>query len=182
MRRGTRQALFTIVILALCVCGCGYTSRSLLPAEFKSIYVENFSNMISVAAETSDARMYRGYRPGMEIGITRAVIDRFLLDGNLKIARADDANLVLKGELMDFVQESLQYDANNNVEEYRIRLVVKLELKDAKTGKSLWRESNFAGESTYRATGALAKSENTGIEEAIEDLARRVVERTVEGW
>lgn len=182
MRRGMRQALIVIVSLAFFVCGCGYTSKSLLPAEFKSVYVDNFSNNISVASETSDERMYRGYRPGMEIQITRGIVDRFLFDGNLRVSRADDADLALKGTLVDFRQESLQYDANNNVEEYRIRLVVNLELKNNKTGKTVWTENNFAGESTYRTVGALAKSEDAGIQEAVEDLSRRVVERTVEGW
>jgi outer membrane lipopolysaccharide assembly protein LptE/RlpB len=170
------------LILAVCVAGCGYTSKSLLPTEFKSIYVANFANRINVTAESTDTRMYRGYRPGMEIEITKAVEDRFLFDGNLKVAKEASADLVLKGELIDYNKEVLKYDTNDNAEEYRVRVAVRLELKDAKTGKTVWTENNFAGESTYRTGGSLAENETTAVGAAIADLARRVVERTVEAW
>ena len=162
--------------------GCGYTTRSLLPVNFKSIYVENFKNSIKITAEQSNLRMYRGYTPGMEVGLTKAVIDKFLSDGNLKIATASDADLVLKAELVDFKRDALRYDANDNVEEYRVKIFVNLELEDAKSGKSVWKETYFAGEATYRTGGSLAKDETAGVKEATADLARRITERTVEAW
>ena len=168
--------------LTLAVSGCGYTARSLLPSNFKSIRVDNFKNEINVAAEQSNLRMYRGYRPGMEIDLTRAVINEFLLDGNLKIAAEANADIMLKGSLTDFNRDALRYDANDNVEEYRIKLIVSLELKDLKSGKVVWSEKDFAGETTYRTSGTLAKTEAAAVNDAIKDLARRVVERTVEAW
>ena len=169
-------------ILALFVSGCGYTTRSLLPSEFKTIYVENFKNSIRITDEQSDVRMYRGYKPGMERDITKAVIDRFLLDGNLKIRNDEGADIILKGELLDFRREALRYDANDNVEEYRIVLTVNMKLTDSKDGKTVWEEKAFSGETTYRTSGSLARSEDSSINEATKDLARRIVERTVEGW
>lgn len=163
------------------ISGCGYTTRSLLPSEFKTIYVDNFVNKIKVAAESSDERMYRGYKPGMEIDVSKVIRDKYLFDGNLKIANSKDADLILKGELVDYRNESLRYDRNDNVLEYRIRMVVNLELQ-TKDGKTRWTENNFAGEALYNTTGPLAKSESTAIVEAEADLARRVVERTVEEW
>lgn len=177
-----RRTTILMFVCALFVSGCGYTTRSLLPDRFKTIYIENFKNNIKVTAEQSDERMYRGYRPGMEIELTKAVIDKFLIDGNLKISNGDDADLMLKGELTDFRKEALRYDSNDNVEEYRTLLVVNLELIDVRTGKTVWTEKEFAGESTYRTGGSLAISENDSIKNANTDLARRIVERTVEGW
>jgi len=162
--------------------GCGYTTHSLLPSDFKSIRVENFKNDIKITAEQSDQRMYVGYRPGMEIELTKVVIDKFLLDGNLKIAAESDANIILKGTLTDFKRDALRYDANNNVEEYRIKLVVNTTLENVKTGALIWKENSFAGETTYRTSGSLAKSEAAAVSDAIADLARRIVERTVEAW
>ncbi|OGW84286.1 MAG: hypothetical protein A2987_01640 [Omnitrophica bacterium RIFCSPLOWO2_01_FULL_45_10] len=177
-RLSCAPVLFFMSMLLLA--GCGYTTRSLLAPEHKSIYVEKFANKIQIAEETSDARMYRGYRPGLEVDITKAVIDRFLSDGNLKIASQEGADLILKGELVDFKKDALRYDANDNVEEYRIKLVVNLELMSDKG--VIWEETNFAGDATYRTTGALVKSESDAIKDATQDLARRVVERTIEGW
>jgi len=175
---------FAVVLFAAIffIAGCGYTTKSLLPSNLKTIYVDNLVNKIKVTDEASDARMYRGYRPGMELEATRTIRDKYLTDGNLKIAGPERADLILTGELIDFRNEALRYDRNDNVEEYRVRLVVNLVLTNAKSGKVRWTENNFAGESLYRTTGTLAKSEATATKEAADDLARRVVERTIEEW
>jgi hypothetical protein len=178
-----KRAIPILAAISLFIAGCGYTTRSSLGPRFKSIYVENFSNRIAVSGETTDERMYKGYRPGLETEITRAVADRFLSDGNLKVVSSpDDADLILKGELADFRKESLRYDSNNYVEEYRIKLITNLELKDGRTGKTVWDEKGFSGEATYRTSGSLAEPESDSIKEASSDLARRIVERTVEEW
>lgn len=170
------------VLFLFFVCGCGYTTHSMLSPDFRSIYVNNFQNKIKITAEQSDVRMYRGYRPGMETDLTKGVIDKFLSDGNLKIVDKDSASLVLSGDLMDLRKEPLRYDDNNTVEEYRIIITVDMELNDARNGKLVWREAAFSGEATYRTSGSLAKSESSAIDDAVADLARRIVERTVEGW
>ncbi len=164
------------------ISGCGYTTHSLLPSNFKTIYIENFTNSINITAEQSNLRMYRGYKPGMEVELTKAVRDRFLFDGNLKITTKENANIILKGKLVDFKRDALRYDANDNVEEYRLKLIANLELEDAKGGKLLWKEKGFAGETTYRTSGALAKNEDAAVKDVISDLARRIVERTIEAW
>jgi outer membrane lipopolysaccharide assembly protein LptE/RlpB len=163
------------------ISGCGYTTQSLLPSNLKTIYVENFTNKIKVAAESSDDRMYRGYRPGMELEVSRAIRNKFVSDGNLKVANASDADLVLKGELVDYRNEALRYDRNNNVTEFRIRMVVNMEMTN-KDGKVRWQATGFAGEWLYTTTGPLARSESSAIIDAEADLARRVVERTIEEW
>ena len=164
------------------IAGCGYTTKSLLPSDIKTIYVDNLVNKIKVTDESNDTRMYRGYRPGMELEATRTIRDKYLSDGNLKIADPETADLILTGELVDFRNEALRYDRNDDIEEYRVRLVVNLEMKNAKDGKVRWTENSFAGESLYRTTGTLATSEANAIQRAADDLARRVVERTIEEW
>ena len=47
-----------LLVTIFSIAGCGYTTRSLLPSQFKTIYVENFVNKIKVTAESSDERMY----------------------------------------------------------------------------------------------------------------------------
>jgi len=175
--------LYSALIISMVMfSGCGYTTKSLLPADMKAVYVDNFKNSIRITAEQNNERMYRGYTPGMEIELTKAVIDRFLLDGNLKIASEKEANIIMNGNLIDFRREPLRYDANDNIEEYRITITVNLELEDAKTGNALWKENGFTGETTYTTSGALAKGENAAVRDAISDLARRIVERTIEAW
>lgn len=181
MRRA-KNLLIIFLLILLSVPGCGYTTRSLLPPNFKSIYVDNFANNIKISAEQSNIRAYRGYRPGMETAIRKAVMDKFLSDGNLKLAAENSSDLVLHGSLLDYRREPLRYDNNDNIEEYRITLIVNMKLEDVKAGNVVWEEKNFAGETTYRTSGSFAISEGAAVDNAIIDLARRIVERTIEAW
>jgi len=163
--------------------GCGYTTKSLLPTHIKTVYVENFKNSIDIAEEVSDKRPYKIYAPGLETEITKAVADRFIFDGNLKVVKAEaDAAAVLSGELMEYTRSPLRYDDNQEVTEYRVNVVASVKFLDKKENKVIWQSSGFGGESSRRTEGALKKTENTARQEAVNDLARRIVEKTIEVW
>ena len=182
----TKRKLFFLLLPALfsiiSMCGCGYTTGSLLPSHLRTIYVDNFRNKIDIGKEVTEASRYTLYRPGLENDVTNEVVDRFTFDGNLKIANREDADLVLKGSLTGYKQEPLRYDRSDDVEEYRIRITVDMEMTDVANNKILWKEIGFSGESTYMTKGRLRTSEDTARQEAMEDLARRIVERTIECW
>ena len=122
------------------------------------------------------------YVPALETNVRTAIIDRFLFDGNLHIADPDKADLVLSGDLIGLAQDDLRQDVNQNVQEYRIRIIVSLTMTDRATGKVLWKEPSFTGETTYFLTGTQASTQSAAIDAALTDLATRVVERTVENW
>jgi hypothetical protein len=171
-----------LVASGLWLAGCGYTSRSLVTNKFKTISILQFVNKIDITKENDSATKYKVYRPLLESDITKAVIDKFLFDGNLKPVKSDSADLILKGELMEFRRDPLRYTINNDVEEYRINIIVNIGLWDAKENKLIWQENGFTGETSYFAIGTAQKSDTTAINDAIGDLARRIVERTVEQW
>ena len=107
-----------------------------------------------------------------------------LFRSNLRIGRPDTADVILKGELVNYVKDALRYESadNETVQEYRISLVVNISLIDRDENKILWQENSFIGDSTYFTSGASAKSESAALSDAVVDLARRVVERTIEEW
>ena len=173
------KRILPIVLLLSIVCaGCGYSTRSLLPGNLRSIYVEPFKNNVIYTTENSRTI----YLPLLEVKVQDAIVDRYLFDGNLDIGLPDSSDLILKGELKGFDRDVLRYTENNDVQEYRIRITVSLVLWDTAQQEALWKEPNFTGETTYFPTGAQAESESSAIEDALLDLARRVVERTVEAW
>jgi hypothetical protein len=53
---------------------------------------------------------------------------------------------------------------------------------DLRTNALLWEEERLTGDTTYFAIGANAESESQALARAVQDLARRIVERTVESW
>ncbi len=164
---------FSIISLS-----CGYSATSLLPGQLKTIYVEPVKNSINYTAEGQRNL----YIPLLEVKVRNAIINRFLLDGNLKITEPGKADLILKAELINYASDELRVSDENIVDEYRIAVTVSLELLDTDKQEVRWREGSFSGEETYNVSGPLAKSEETARQEALEDLARRVVERTIEDW
>ncbi len=178
--------VLTALILAASVAGCGYSTRSLAYSKATKIYVKPFENKVdlNISSDLSDKNPYRLYRPGMEVKVTNAVINRFMVDGYLKVVSDEDqADLILTGALINYDKQPLRYDQRSeNVEEYRANIIVNLSLEDVANAKTAWTENGFVGFQEYALTGPKAKSEDTAINEAVEDLADRIVERTVEDW
>ena len=184
-----KKRYISLCVLAISCClfcavlsGCGYTTRSMVGSKYKTIYVSRFVNKVNITTEGDAANKYRIYRPMIETDITRSVNNRYLFDGNLRPTEEANADLILKGEVMDFRKDALRYDNNNNVNEYRINLVVNISLWDRETNKLIWQENNFTGDTTYFPTGNQATPEDTAVRNALDDLSRRIVERTVEQW
>ena len=182
-----KRPLFFIFALVMLISfsGCGYSIRSLAYGRNTKIYIKPFENKVdlNIRGEYSDRYTYKIYRHRLETKITDAVINRFLLDGYLKVVSNEaDADLVMKGELSNYEKQPLRYDDASNIEEYRANLIVNVAVRDAKKDEVLWEENGFVGYSEFFTTGSQAKSEDVAVDEAVEDLARRIVERTVESW
>lgn len=163
--------------------GCGYTTRAYVSnTGYRTVYVAPFVNKVDTTSEASEGRGFKTYYPLLENRITNAVIDRFIRDGNLKVTKEGEADLVLKGELNSYRRESLRNATNDTPEEYRLTIFVNFVLEDRGAGKVVSQKNNFAGETTYYTTGQYAKSEARAVEDGVDDLARRVVESIVEAW
>lgn len=173
-----KKTWISLVCFIVLVAGCGYTTGSLLPSRFQTIYVEPFKNSVDFSNDTTRDL----YVPLLEIEVREAVSNRFMFDGNLRPGTAEDADITLSGELLKFERGDLRLDSSDNVQEYRLHVVMKLTMIDNLTGEVMWSSGSFAGETTYFVSGPNAISESAAIDEAIEDLARRIVERTIEDW
>lgn len=166
--------LFMMLLLSFQT-SCGYTQKTTLPRDMRTIYVHTFQNKLSLD------RVF-AYEPGLEIKITNAIIQRLERDGNLKVVSQDQADVVLEGDLIGLDQEGTRFTSLERIEEYRLFVVVALRLRDPKTGQILWEEPNFSGDTSYFTVGQRAISRGEAVDKAIEKLARNVVDRIVEDW
>lgn len=162
--------------------GCGYTTRSGIGNKYQTIYVSPFVNKVDITNEVNASNKYRIYRPMIESDITKYVNNKYLFDGNLRPVKEELAQLILKGEVVEFRKDPLRYDNSDNVSEYRINLVVNISLWERQADKPIWEENNFTGDTTYFTSGAQAKTEDAAVTDALKDLSRRIVERSVEQW
>lgn len=174
--------LVLFCLFALITSGCGYTFKSLVPPQYRTLYVKTFRNKIDISKETSDADSYKIYRPFLEVDITNEVINRFLYDGNFLIQNEQDASLGLTGELVGYIRQPLRFSDSDSIEEYRLSLIVNIRLEDLREGKVLLDQKELVGDTTYFTTGSLAKTEESALEDCIDDLARRIVGKCVEFW
>ena len=179
--------LVTSYWLLVTITGCGYTSRSMISEEFRTIYIKPFVNTIDITKETDTGSRYKIYRPMLETDVTKAVINKFIFDGNLKVSKSENADLTLKGELVEIRRDPLRYTDNDEVEEYRLNIMVNLSMWDNRKDQLVWEEKGFTGDYTYFTNyssmqNVVKKTDDQAIPDAITDLARRIVERTVEQW
>ena len=91
---------------------------------------------------------------------------------------------------MEYRRDPLRYTDGDEVAEYRMNLIVNISLWDNREDKLLWEEKGFTGyfqyfTDRYPLTNEPRFSDSddqTPLSKALEDLARRVVERTVNEW
>lgn len=172
---------FYALMLLCTLGGCGYTAKTILPNDIKTIHVALFKNEIDITKEVSINDKYEVYRPDIEVDLRDTIIKRLFLDGHLKVSSKDSSDAILEGEITEYRKDPLRYQ-NENVTEYRISLVCDIRLRDAKTSEVLLELKALIGDTTYFTTGSLQKSETQALNSATSDLARRIVNRIVENW
>ncbi|PIU41809.1 MAG: hypothetical protein COS99_03285 [Candidatus Omnitrophica bacterium CG07_land_8_20_14_0_80_42_15] len=178
-----KKILLLALVLLFTISGCGYTTKSLLAPHLRTVYIEPVINKIDFTRETTYDNRLSIYRPGLERDLTKTLKERFIFDGNLKVVNEKEkADSELMCEVVDFLKEPLQYTDDQNVDEYRLKIIVNIKFTDLSNNVVLVDEKSFAGESTYTITGTLAGTESGTEQNAITDLARRVVEKIIEGW
>jgi len=181
---GIKFFIFSMVLAgcSLQLAACGYTTRSTVSNKYKTIYISPFANRVDITSDANAGNRYKIYKPLLETDITKSVTSKFLIDGNLRPVKKESADLILKGELVDYRRDALSYNNDNDAEQYRINLVVDLSLWDNKENRLIWEEKSFTGETDYFASGVSAKSETSAVNDAIADLSRRIVNRAVDVW
>lgn len=179
-----------LAVSSLWLMGCGYTTRSMISTKYRTIYVTPFINKIDITNELDTGSKFKIYRPRLETDVTNAVINKYLFDGNLRPTNKESADLVLKGEVLEYRKDALRYSENDDVTEYRMSLFVNISLWDNKENKMLWQADRFSGYFEYftnyyplsNVTKYDDNENDVPLNKALDDLARRVVERTVNEW
>ena len=172
MKHKTAVLILPLFLLS----SCGYSNKLVLPYQnAQTIAVPTFKNTIP-------AENILTYVAGLETHITQSVIDEMVKDGNLRVADAKDADLILRGEIVGYEQEPFRFNRFEQVDEFRLFIVVKLTLEEAKTGNIIWKEENFSGDTQYFINGPRSIPEEEAAQKAIRDLAEKIVNRVVENW
>jgi hypothetical protein len=156
--------------VALSTAGClGYRVGTSLPPEIRTVHVPTFNN--------------HSGEPLVEIETARVTLNEFQKDGNLSIAGATDADVLLNVSIQSFSTEPIRYerDSAKTPSEYRLRIEAALVLMSRRNGKELLRKT-VAGEATFLPGSDLTTAKRSATPKAAEDLAHNIVKSVVEFW
>lgn len=161
-----------IITLAACACmlwSCGYTLRSGVLRDIRRINIASFEN------ET--------YEHGIEVDLARQLAREFIVDGALSVATLETADVRMSGAVTEYILEPYAYgEGEADVEQYLLRIRASVTLESVPDGDLRWEEDAIEGETVYHVEGRFSRTEHEARAEALRDLARGIVRRTVGAW
>jgi hypothetical protein len=187
-----KTARYIAVAAAVAVAGlagCGYTTRSSLDPQYRTIAVNAFRN--------------RSPEYDLQAPLTNAIIRKFINDGRLEVVNNREADLVLDGIILNYTLKGLIYDEQDEVTQFLCVVIAGARLTDRQAGKVVWEDQQMSGETTFYTRGSGQSSdrlrgnaehflptvrsfpsieENQGASEALEQLASDIFYRTIEPW
>ncbi|MFQ5712974.1 MAG: LPS assembly lipoprotein LptE [Candidatus Scalinduaceae bacterium] len=154
------------ILLAALMCGCGYSTRSLISRDISSIHIPIFGNTT--------------FRRGVEFDLTKAVKDEVMSKTNLRIASKDYADTILEGTIREFKEGIITHGFGDSVVEARMTLFVDIQLVDRRTDRTLVAEKGISQTTEYIVRRG--ETLESAIDEGVVDLAETIVNLLAEKW
>jgi Lipopolysaccharide-assembly len=159
--------------LCLLVGGCGaYSfSSSLLPSHIKTIGIPLMEN--------------RTDRRDLATALADSLTEAFIHDNTLKVVDERDADAVVEGTILEYNRAPFTYDANENVQTYRVEIVLEARFVDVRKNSVLWEEKHLSQWDTYNFVavgGQPAETEETAIGRVLAKIRDDILNRSIQGW
>ncbi len=150
--------------------GCAYRLGSMLPPDIKTVAIPTVLNKTT--------------EPLIEVEVTRATIQEFQKDGSLEVAGVDEADAILRAAIVEYRLTPVSYrrEKRTTANEYRLTMIVALELVRRSDDAVIARSNRAKGETVFELTGDLSSAKRRALPDAAEDLAHSIVEKVVESW
>ena len=98
--------------------------------------------------------------------ITSSVIEKFIIDNNLKVVSLEEADSILKG-----------LRADETAKAFELYVYLKLEYQDRKSKKIIF-QKNLRGRGTYSDPS----QRDDGIDEAVDKISTDILNLIISGW
>lgn len=158
-----------LICLLLFLGGCGYTTKVYyLTSPINSLFIQTLKNSTN--------------EPNLENELKTKLVAAFQNNGHLEIASNDEADAILKGEIIGYSRQAMRYLDDESIQEYRLNITVNFEFVDLSTGKPIVKADNFSGNASYYLSGANAKSESQARLEALDNLSRLMLNKIIISW
>lgn len=172
-----RRIRYLCIVLAGCVIagGCSSsTSTGFKPAEF----VAPDAKTISVPIFANDS-FYRG----VEFDLTEALIKEIELRTPYKVVRGTAADTTLTGNVRAVKQRVLSRAFEGGIgQEIQVSVAANFEWLDMRSGKVLRKRSRVIGTGEYIPARAVGEPLQTGVHDAVSEIARDIVSTMYSDW
>ncbi|MBS4015384.1 MAG: LptE family protein [Candidatus Latescibacteria bacterium] len=159
----TRYYSWILILLIGC---CGYSTRSTLPSQYKSIAIPVVDNQT--------------VKPNLGDMLTDQLLNDFTKDRNLSIAPIDRADIVLECRITNYERSPQSYTANQEVITYRTTLNVFVKALDkTKPDTEPLHDGEISAWITYDAQ---SETEEIGIARAIEKVSIEILRKLLTTW
>ena len=161
-----------LIVLSLGVfTGCvGYVAGPTngMPAGAQSVRVEFFQNQT--------------LEPRLVVAVNRALKRNLQQDGTYALETQGDADLVVTGELMEFLRNGVSYTPGDSltVKDYSMSLTAHIKVTDRNTGEVVY-EGDITGSSTVRVGNDLTAGQRQAVPLIADQLARQATSLIVNG-
>ncbi len=160
--------ILVLLLVLVTVCGCGYTTKSLISRDIETIYIPIFGN------ET--------FRRDLEFGLAKELKDEVLSKTSLRIVDKAIADAVLTGTITKVQETMLISGTSDNIVENRISLFVDFKLVERGRGKD--RTMVDAKDVQKDAEFIINRGETmlSAYDEVVADMAETIVHLIEEKW
>ena len=112
-----------------------YSVSGSLPGHIKTAAVPLFEN------ETVE--------PGLVEDVTDAIEDAIMSDGNMKITGEFQADALVQGKIVEFIDELDAFSKNEQAQQFKIRVLADVQFFDRVKNKVIWEEKRMEGWANY---------------------------------
>ncbi len=159
-----------LLVLAASLPGCGYASKPLYPA-VQSVAVPIFAN--------SNPQLYRD----VEFDLNEALIKEIELRTPYKVVAGPAAETLLQGTITGVEQRRLSVTRTGGLpQEMELVLTVNLTWRDQKTGRVLRDRQGMEIVGRYTPAQPVSQTLATAQHQAVEQMARQIVDLMREDW
>jgi hypothetical protein len=165
------------LIALFAVSSCAYHVNpvgGIVPTDTKTIAISVFLN--------------KTLEPSIDIEVTKAVVEEFLMDGRLAVANADSADIVVLGSVTAYTAVPAAYTAESYVQSYNVSIGVALTVVDNRTKKKLLEDQPVGSLFTSTYAVSIGDVTNTksakaaAMKNAARDLAASLRSRVLDGF
>ena len=165
------RAAFAAALLLLLAAGCAnYRLGSMLPKDIRTVYVPTCRNQTT--------------EPLIEQDVTRAILSQIQMDGSLRVASEDDADVVLEITLTKFWLDPVAYESGSSstANQYRMSIKASFALVRRADRSVVVDAPSVTGWYDFDFAGDMTSSKSVALRPAAEDLGRRIINQIVQYW